>query len=143
MPNFLETIYKQTGIGQSRSSVLNPLQWMLVILIGGLSVVLFSSHTPPWLQVLFAALIGWNVLLITVAYCYFMIREPAILRSEDFSLARTAMDKGLFTAEIASHLLHRENQLKQGKGISVKNLQELKERPQRTRRTSKEGAKTE
>jgi hypothetical protein len=50
MSNYLDSIYKQAGIGQSRSSVLNPLQWMLVILVGGLALSL-GLHAPSWLLV--------------------------------------------------------------------------------------------
>jgi hypothetical protein len=125
MPHFLDSILKEAGIGQSRSSVLNPLQWLLVLLIAGLGIVLWS-HAPPWLQVFFAVLIGWTVILITVAYCYFMVREPSILRSQDYSLAKHAMDKGLFTEGIARQILHREAELASGGGIGVNNIEELK-----------------
>jgi hypothetical protein len=104
MPSYLDTIYKQTGIGQSRSSVLNPLQWMLVILVGGLVAVL-GLRGPNWLLIFFTVLVGSTVLLIAIAFCFFMLREPSILRSEDYSQAKHAMDKGLFTPEIAHQIL--------------------------------------
>jgi hypothetical protein len=62
----------------------------------------------------FTVHVGCTVLLIAVAFCYFMVREPSILRSEDYSLAKHAMDKGLFTPEIAHQILSREKELREG-----------------------------
>ncbi len=124
MPNFLDTIYKQAGIGESRTSILNPLQWMLVILVGGLSLTI-ALHSPAWLPILFAVLVTATVILIASAFIYFMVRESATLRSEDYSLAKHAMDKGLFTVEIAHEIFTRELALKGGEGIQVANVAEL------------------
>jgi hypothetical protein len=124
MPNHLESLYKQTNIGQSRSSVLNPLQWMLVILVIGLGSAL-GFHAPAWLILLFAVLIGGTVAFILAAFWYFMIREPSLLRSEDYSLAKHAMDKGLFTEQIAKQILNREENMRSGGKIQIRNVQEL------------------
>jgi hypothetical protein len=124
MPNTLESLNKQTNIGQSRSSVLNPLQWMLVILVIGLGSAL-GFHAPAWLVVLFAVLICATVAFIRAAFWYFMIREPSLLRSEDYSLAKHAMDKGLFTAELARQIYNSEADIRRGGEIQIRSVQEL------------------
>ena len=92
MWSILESLLRQARIGQSRSSVVNPLQWTLVILISGLLALVFA-HAPEWLIRLFAYAIGLVVVLLVAAYLFFMIKNPDALRSEKFSLMKTAMEK--------------------------------------------------
>ena len=82
-------------------------------------------HAPVWLVILFAGLIGRTVVFILAAFWYFMIREPSLLRSEDYSLAKHAMDKGLFTEQIAKQILNREENMRSGGKIQIRNVQEL------------------
>jgi hypothetical protein len=67
--------------GQSRSSVLNPLQWTLSILLVGV-LAAAVEHVERWIVIVlvfcFASVLG----LLLVAYVYFMRNEPHHLRSE-------------------------------------------------------------
>jgi len=138
MANFLETVSKLASIGQSRSSVLNPLQWMLVILVSGLVADLWL-HGPTWLAVFFAVLVSTNVALIEFAYCFFMTRAPHLLRSESYALAEHAMNKGYFDKDILHEILNRENELNKGGGVSVNDLDEFKQKQRTPRRLPKKG----
>jgi hypothetical protein len=93
-------LLQQANIGQSRSSVLNPLQWMLVILVFGIAVCLLG-HAPLWLVILFAILLALVLALFLVAYVYFARVNPDSLRSEQFSLSKLAIEKGLLGDSLA------------------------------------------
>jgi hypothetical protein len=138
MANVLDTLSKLSSIGQSRSSVLNPLQWMLVILVSGLGAVLWL-HGPNWLVICLAVLMSTNVALVEVAYCYFMTRAPHLLRSESYALAEQAMKHGYFDKDILHEILNRQNELNRGGGISVDNLDELQKHQRAPRRLPKKG----
>ena len=85
----------KTDIGHSRTSVLNPLQWTLVILFLGLCI-LVAANADYWiiLAVLICTLLCFA--LLAAAYIFFMFKNPDALRSEDFSLHKLAMEKGLY-----------------------------------------------
>jgi hypothetical protein len=85
---------RQTDIGQSRTSVLNPLQWTLAILLLGLFGA-FEAKAPQWMSVGIGICSFGVVLLLGVAYVFFMFRNPDALRSEGFSLQKLALEKGL------------------------------------------------
>jgi hypothetical protein len=93
-------LLQQANIGQSRSSVLNPLQWMLVILVFGLGICLLF-HAPVWLVVLFAVMVALVLVLFLLAYLYFARVNPDALRSEQFSLSKLAIEKGLVGDSLA------------------------------------------
>ena len=88
----LSSISRLPQIGQSRSSIINPLQWTLAILLIGL-LALSYENAPPWLVILFATLFALTVALIFGAFLYFMIRNPADLRSERYSFFKSALDR--------------------------------------------------
>jgi hypothetical protein len=94
VPFALNYLLQQANIGQSRSSVLNPLQWMLVILVFGIGVCLLC-HAPLWLVILFAIMLALVLILFLIAYVYFARVNPDSLRSEQFSLSKLAIEKGL------------------------------------------------
>lgn len=100
MPFSLNYLLQQANIGQSRSSVLNPLQWMLVILVFGIAVCLLC-HAPLWLVILFAVMLALLFVLSLVAFVYFARVNPDSLRSEHFSLSKLAIEKGLVGDSLA------------------------------------------
>lgn len=89
-----QLLARQTDIGQSRTSVLNPLQWTLVILLLGLGA-LIGVRASWWIIVGVSVGASLNLLLLFSAYIYFMFRNPDALRSEGFSLQKLALEKGL------------------------------------------------
>lgn len=92
MMKAIQSLLQLAHIGRARSSVINPLQWALVLLVFGLLAVLVVRG-PAWLLVFFVVLICLIILLLSIAYVYFMIKNPDALRSETFSLAKTALEK--------------------------------------------------
>jgi phosphoglycerol transferase MdoB-like AlkP superfamily enzyme len=88
----LQSLLHVAQIGRSRSSVINPLQGTLCIVIFAF-LVLAVTHAENWLLVFFASVTAAVFLLLLGAYIYFMIRDPAALRSERYSLAKTAIEK--------------------------------------------------
>ncbi len=92
MWQFFRTLF-QHALAQSRSSAINPLQWALFILVVATVGLTLEPRTPPWLLVSAACAAGADLLLLFVAYVFFMVTAPDALRSEKFSLAKTAMEK--------------------------------------------------
>lgn len=90
----LQSLINQASIGQSRSSVLNPIQWVLVILLAGTCLCLLS-HGPLWLLVLLGIGIALALLLFFAAYVYFAKTDSDALRSESYSLTKLAIQHKL------------------------------------------------
>ena len=85
---------KQTNIGQSRTSALNPLQWGLAILLLGLGILVVAK-VPSWIITGIGVSIFLILALFLISYIYFLRTNPDALRSEDFQLTKMAMEKGL------------------------------------------------
>jgi len=116
---------RQSNIGQSRSSVLNPLQWMTVIIVGGLASFVYG-HAQDWLIILMAVLLSLTFALFAGGFIYFMLRQPDTLRSEDFVLASKMIDKDFFPPKIAKRLIAQEKKIKSGQGVHVEDAKTLK-----------------
>jgi hypothetical protein len=87
-----KSLLQQSEIGKSRSSVINPLQWTIVIVFVGLLAVTFE-HGPPWLLIVLTCLLVAIVILLILAYIYFAIKDPDALRSEKYVLVKAALEK--------------------------------------------------
>jgi hypothetical protein len=86
--------FQLAQIGQSRSSITNPLQWMVVILLGGI-VLGALIKLPSWL---IEGLVGCLLLVLAVfvySYLFFMHTKPDVLRSEQFHLSKMRIERGL------------------------------------------------
>ena len=92
MSPLFRTLRHFSEIGRSRSSSINPLQWVLVFLMFGLFAAIWT-HADSWILKFLVGAIGVVVVLIVIAYVYFMVNDPDALRSETFSLAKTAIEK--------------------------------------------------
>ena len=88
-----KSLLQQAQIAQSRSSVINPLQWALLILVVLLLALGAEARPPPWLLVGAAASLGLALLFLLAAYVYFAMTNPDSLRSESYSLVKTALEK--------------------------------------------------
>jgi hypothetical protein len=78
-------------IGQSRSSIISPLEWTLVVLLFGILTALLRG--PSWLLIFFVIAFSAALALLLATYIYFMFKNPDLLRSERFLLAKTAIEK--------------------------------------------------
>jgi hypothetical protein len=92
MSPLFKTLRHFSEIGRSRTSSINPLQWVLVLLMFGLLAAI-GVHGDVWILKFFVGSISIIVLLIVAAYIFFMVKDPDALRSETFSLAKTAIEK--------------------------------------------------
>jgi len=86
--------FKLAEVGQSRSSITNPLQWALVI-IGGLMLLAHLFGLPSWIvAALLFVLLGVSVIFI-YTYLHFMHKSPDVLRSEHYHLSKMVIERGL------------------------------------------------
>jgi hypothetical protein len=114
--DFGKFLSRQSSIGQSRPSALNPLQWMTAILVGGLAFV----RAPEWLIIELATLLGLNFALFAYAYLRFMHTKPEALRSEEHEYRMRALDQGVIDRSLV-----REKEIKAGRGIKVRNPKDI------------------
>lgn len=94
MHRFMQGFSSHASAKGARSTALHSLQWALGLLLAAIPPTVWSG-APAWL---FAALIVAVVLVLLVflgAYIYLLTRNPDALRSEEFSLSKMAMEKGL------------------------------------------------
>lgn len=93
LDNF-KALFNLAEVGQSRSSITNPLQWTMVILLIGM--VLAAAFKMPW-WVLVSFLIAFLVVLALFIYAYVfcMHTNPDVLRSENYHLSKMAIEHGL------------------------------------------------
>jgi hypothetical protein len=78
-------------INGAKSTVLNTLGWMAVLLLSGL-VALAAIHAPDWLLVLFAVLFTVDFLTFIGAYVFFAKNNAELLRSEQFSIRKLEIE---------------------------------------------------
>ena len=95
MWKILESLLKQSEVGQSRSSVINPLQWTLVIVTFALLAFAAVPHIPARLVIGAACADGSVLAALLGAYVFFMITDPDALRSEKYALVKTAIERRL------------------------------------------------
>jgi hypothetical protein len=94
MLEYFKSLTNLAEIGQSRTSITNPLQWTMVIFVLGIALVVFA-RTPAWLLIVFV--IGLMVVLglFSYAYLYCMHTNPDVLRSENYHLSKMAIERGM------------------------------------------------
>jgi hypothetical protein len=79
----------------SRSTTLQPLTWLVGILVSGL--VLGSAYqTPHWILVIFAIFLCLATVSYLGWYSLFALRNPDLLRSETFYLQKLAIEKKIY-----------------------------------------------
>lgn len=94
--NFFASMLEQADrVAHSRSSVLVPLQWILMILaVFFLALVLVRA--PEWALIGDGAGLLMVLSLCVAAYIYFGLKSPDCLRSEQYSLSKYAIQQGLY-----------------------------------------------
>lgn len=90
---FVTTLLQRALAQGSRSTVLNPLAWLIGICAVA-SIAAFSCKSPAWLGIMFGGLAGISIILYLVAYIYFGLTDKDALRSERFSIQKMAIQKG-------------------------------------------------
>jgi hypothetical protein len=90
----IKSLFEQAVTSGYRSTVLNPLHWLISILISGL-IISFCYGLPSWMTITFFGCAITAIILYFVAYIYFMIKDRDALRSEKFTIQKLAIEKGI------------------------------------------------
>lgn len=93
-PEVISALLSQATATGARSTVLQPLSWLSVILTIGITI-LPARDAPDWLLILFSVLLVFCILTYIISYVYFAIKNPDALRSEKFTLSKMAIEKNL------------------------------------------------
>lgn len=91
---FIRGFFSHANAKGARSTALHSLQWALGLLLATLPA-LVSFNAPNWILSLVFIFISLVVAVFLGAYVYLLIKNPDALRSEEFSLSKLAMEKGL------------------------------------------------
>ncbi len=94
MVDYIRSWFKLAEVGQSRSSITNPLQWAMVILIGAI-LLCVRLGVARWIVTLLAIGMAVMLVLFVFTYLFFMFKNPDVLRSEHFHLSKMAIERGL------------------------------------------------
>ncbi len=109
---FLKALFHQATAYGTRSTVLNPLGWLIALLLPA-TIGSFYFKTPTWLGVILAILSFLSVILYFFSYIYFMFKDRDALRSEKFSLQKLLIEKGFFGDDTQGLIKKEEFQLPQ------------------------------
>lgn len=107
---FLKALFHQATAYGTRSTVLNPLGWLIALLLPA-TISSFYFKTPTWLGITLATLSFLSVLLYFFSYVYFMFKDSDALRSEKFSLQKLLIEKGFFGDDIQGFISQEDIQL--------------------------------
>lgn len=99
MLEYFRSLLQQSKIGYSRTSALNPVQWIFVISTGSLLGSL-GFHAPSWVLILFGSFSALTLVLFGFSFIFFVFKDPDALRSERYSLSKLAIEKGLIGDDI-------------------------------------------
>src|SRR5688572_24932875 len=90
----MQTFFSQASAKGARSTALHALQWALGMLLASVTACLWVG-APIWLLVTVLGGAGLVLLVFLGAYVFLLLRNPDALRSENFSLSKMAIEKGL------------------------------------------------
>jgi len=91
--NLIHAFLEQASAKGSKSTILQPLGWMMAICISAtFSAGLFSP--VPWVTILFAVFSALTMALYLYAYLYSLYKNPDALRSESYTIQKLAIEKG-------------------------------------------------
>jgi len=94
MSAILQQFLSQATARSSKSSALHSLIWAFGLLLSGVPIAAWATGNPwIWGPILVGA--GIVLIAILVAYFYFMVKNPDALRTENYSLSKLAMERGL------------------------------------------------
>jgi hypothetical protein len=83
----------QALVSGSKSTVLNPLGWLVgLTLVGSISAQ--SLRSPPWFADTLGVLCILSIISYMVSYFYFAKTDKDALRSEKYSIQKLAIQKG-------------------------------------------------
>lgn len=90
----MQSFLSRSDAKGTRSTALHSLQWALGLLLASLPPSLLAN-APDWLLVTLLCSIAIVLLVYIGAFVFLLIRNPDALRSEQFTLSKMALEKGL------------------------------------------------
>jgi hypothetical protein len=101
--NLIRTFLEHATAQGSRSTVLKPVGWMMLICISA-TLSAFYLRAQLWLVIMFAVFSGLTMLLYLGTYIYCLLTDKEALRSETYSIQKMAIEKGFVGDDIIGQL---------------------------------------
>lgn len=100
MPVRLNSIFSRDTARKARSSALNSLQWYIGMILAALPALVIAK-APEWL--LICVIVGFALvgLVFLGGFVFLLMYDRDALRSEDYSLSKLAIEKGLVGDNVA------------------------------------------
>jgi len=92
--DWLQLVLTLTGAGRAKTTVLRPLAWIITLLLSG-TIAAFALKIPDSVGITFLVLLVFCIFLYFYSYIFFMHKDPDQLRTENYSLQRLAIEKGV------------------------------------------------
>jgi ABC-type siderophore export system fused ATPase/permease subunit len=108
MSGFVKNILSQSNTTGARSTALHSLQWAMAIIFSSLATLIYLK-APHWLIVALAIMLGVLVILFVFAYLFLLFKNPDALRSEQYTLSKMALEKGLVGDSLSGLSPYTEN----------------------------------
>lgn len=94
MVDIIQAFLQQAAAKGARSTVVNPLGWLIAILFAGISAALYLK-SPNWLLILITVFLSLTIIAYLVSYGYFALKSPDSLRSERFTISKMIIEKSI------------------------------------------------
>lgn len=99
----LRLFLRQADALVSRSTTLDPLRWLIIILAAAIFLS-FYLGCFTWIIIIFAILTVLVVIIFLIVYIYFMLKNPECLRTEKYLLRKTEIEKGYFGDNVTGQI---------------------------------------
>lgn len=89
----IKSFLEQATAESSKSTVMKPLNWLIVILISG-TITAFYFNLPKGISYTSSILTGLTIVVYLIVYFYCLFTDKDALRSEKFIVQKLAIEKG-------------------------------------------------
>lgn len=95
--SFVKSLHAGTEESRSRSDILKPLVWPLGLSLATAATTGAATNigAPSWLPILSGSIAALFAFIYVAGYVYFGLKHPDALRSENYTLRKMAIEKGL------------------------------------------------
>ena len=90
----IQSFLTQATVKGVRSTILRPIAWMMGILLSA-TLISVGLHAPFWLQLILAVFLCVTMVLYLFAYLFCLFTDKDALRSENYSISKLAIEKGI------------------------------------------------
>jgi hypothetical protein len=104
MNPLLQAFTSLATAGRSKTTVLKPLAWKLALLITA-TILAFHYNLPSWVGTGLAICTFLTVALHGYSYIYFMHNNPEMLRTENYSIQKIAIENGAYGDSLSGRTL--------------------------------------